>query len=167
VDSPLGQGGDPGDGFVQDRRGLPLAVCTDMARGLDPKLKEERRRRNEPARGEWVDLPPLKKPVLPTLPGEGQWSKRTRLAWEAWRSDPVTSQYQPADVQAAIDLAFVYERWVRGKDSLLSEIRQREDRLGLSPKGKRDLRWRVAEAKEEPKRQPRRATKRAHLTAVK
>lgn len=115
--------------------------------GQGPAPAEKRRRRNIPARGEWVDLPPLTKPILPTLPRRakraGGWSARTRSAWKAWRTDPVTTQYGPAEIQAAIDLAYLYEEMVRGKLSLLPEIRQMQDRLGLNPKGKRDLRWRV------------------------
>jgi len=32
--------------------------------GVAPKLPEQRRRRNTPERGEWVDLEPLEEPVL-------------------------------------------------------------------------------------------------------
>jgi hypothetical protein len=141
--------------------------------GHGPAPAEKRRRRNEPARGDWTDLRELDKPVLPALPkrekGTGRWSPRTRAAWSAWRCDAVTAQYGPADVQAAIDLAFLYEEWVRGERQLAAEIRQRQDRLGLNPKGKRDLRWRAPheEPSEEPTRQPRGRGKRSHLTAVK
>ncbi len=123
-----------------------------------------------------MDLPPLTKPILPALPRRakhtGGWSTRTRSAWKAWRSDPVTTQYGPAEIQAAVDLAFLYEEMVRGKLSLLAEIRQMQDRLGLNPKGKRDLRWRVPESPE-VKAEGRQAKKsssssrRARLTVVK
>jgi hypothetical protein len=142
--------------------------------GHGPPPAEKRRRRNEPARGDWTDLRELEKPVLPILPkrekGTGRWSPRTRAAWSAWRSDAVTAQYGPADIQAALDLAFLYEDWVRGDQALAAEIRQRQDRLGLNPKGKRDLRWQAPREEppdEEPKRAPRRRGKRTHLTAVK
>lgn len=117
--------------------------------GRGPAPAETRRRSNAPARGDWVYLPPLEKPVLPALPkrakATGTWSARTRAAWAAWRTDRVTGEYSPADIQAAIDLAYLYEEWVRGAD-VAAEIRQRQDRLGLNPKGKRDLRWKVASA---------------------
>jgi hypothetical protein len=120
-----------------------------MAPGPAPKAPEERRRRNQPAGGEWIDLPELAQSVLPKLPargkGHGVWAARTRAAWEAWRSDPVTSQYGPADVQLAIDLAWLYESWVREPTAALAgEIRQRQDALGLTPKGRQDRRWRLA-----------------------
>lgn len=145
--------------------------------GRAPKAPEQRRNRSAPLRGEWVDLEPLAKPVLPTLPkrakGTGGWSARTRAAWSRWRADPVTGQYGPAEIQAALDLAYIYEDWVRGRMSLIGEIRQYQDRLGLNPKGKRDLRWRIpqgesaeAEQPATPRRKKRRA-RRARLELVK
>lgn len=118
-------------------------------RGPAPKAPEERRRRNAPAGGEWIDLPAeLTRAVLPTLPkrgkGQGNWSARTRAAWTAWRKDPATSQFGPADVQLTIDLAYLYEQWVREpKVNIAAEIRQRMDALGLTPKGRQDRRWRM------------------------
>jgi len=113
--------------------------------GPVPKDPGARRRQNVPARGEWVDLVPLEAPVLPVLPKRARnakWSERTLMAWDAWRMDPVTGQYGPADVQAALELAHVMEEYVRGREKA-AEVRLRMDGLGLSPKGKRDLRWRV------------------------
>lgn len=102
-----------------------------------------RQRRGAPARGEWIDLEPLSAPGLPPLPGD-DWSPRTLAAWKAWGMDPVTSQYGPSEVQNALDLAHLYEGWVRdGGISMAAEIRQWLDRLGLNAKGKRDLRFRL------------------------
>ena len=128
--------------------------------GIGPAPKARRQRRGTPLRGEWVDLPPLQKAILPELP-DGEWSDRTRNAWAAWTADPVTSQYSAADIQAAIDLAYTYEQWVdKPTPGISSEMRQRQDRLGLNPKGKRDLRWRVGGPSEKvdtpaPKKQRR------------
>lgn len=139
--------------------------------GTAPKSPDERRNKTPPQRGEWIDLPSLEAPVLPALPkrakGTGAWSARTRAAWAAWRSDPVTTQYAIADIQGAIDLAFLYEDWVRGKD-FAAEIRQRQDRLGLNPKGRRDLRWRAPQERpaEKSKSAPRKPSRRGHLVAV-
>lgn len=113
-------------------------------RGRAPKDASQRRNHHEPQRGEWVDLPPLtKKGVLPDLP-KGTWSTRTESAWEAWRADPATGMYGPAEVQLIVDLAYIYELWVMEPTAALAaELRQRQDGLGLSPKGKQDRRWRV------------------------
>lgn len=127
-------------------------------RGPAPKDPAQRRRRNQPTRGEWVDLPALAKPVLPAkLPargrGAGNWSARTRAAWKAWREDPATGMYGPAELAAAIELAWLFEEAVRGKEKQ-SEVRLRMDGLGLTPKGKRDLRWRPPSERAEPDAAP-------------
>lgn len=131
--------------------------------GRGPAPKTNRQRRGEPLRGEWIDLPHLENPVLPELPA-GDWSQRTRDAWDSWRKDSVTSQYSRADIQAAVDLAYVYEQWVNEPTiAIAAEIRQRQDRLGLNPKGKRDLRWRTSEPAEVVEMPP---PKRTRLRAV-
>src|SRR4051812_8557067 len=105
-----------------------------MAPGLAPKPKEQRRRYNQPARGEWVDLEPLEEPILPEyLP---IFTVPARL-WNAWRQDAVTSQYGEADMAAIGELAVEWEeRSFADRDRMM-------DKLGLTPKGKRDLRWRT------------------------
>lgn len=132
--------------------------------GPAPKSPEARRRRNVPERGEWRELPigAPAPPVLPTLPprGDGEtWSELARLKWEAWRTDPATRIYGPAEVMYALDTLRLYEGMT---SSTANEIRLREDGLGLTPKGKRDLRLRVVEdelgaarAERAPARRPR------------
>ena len=116
--------------------------------GRGPAPKANRQRRNEPARGEWVDVAPPASPVLPELP-EGDWHPRTIAAWDAWRIDPASSQYGPAEIQGALDLLYLYDEWAKNPSTKLAgEVRQWQDRLGLNPKGKRDLRWRVSEPAE-------------------
>jgi len=112
--------------------------------GRGPAPKEHgRRRRNAPQRGEWVELAPLEEPVLGELPElEGEvWTPGARMLWDAWRSDPVTAQWSPADVAFAIDTIFLRQRMT---PSTANEIRLRMDALGLTPKGKRDLRWKIS-----------------------
>ncbi len=103
--------------------------------GKAPKPKEQRRNSHAPLRGEWVDLEPLAEPLLPEA--DEAWSENAKRAWEAWRSDAVTSQYGPADRHAIWELARKYDEWAS------NEQRLRMDNLGLTPKGKRDLRWRT------------------------
>src|SRR4051812_49436060 len=95
-------------------------------RGPAPKPREQRRNRSKPQRGEWVDLEPLEKPVLPAA--DRSWSLAVKALWLAWRSDPVTSQYGPADLAAVRELARQYE------DLKPNEQRLRMDGLGLTPK---------------------------------
>ena len=126
--------------------------------GRGPAPKEGRRRRNAPARGEWVELPPLEQAVLDELPEleDDVWRPETVSLWEAWRADPVTALWSPADRAFALDTLILHNEMTA---SGASEIRLRMDSLGLTPKGKRDLRWRIvgeAPAEEKPVVQPRR-----------
>jgi hypothetical protein len=109
-------------------------------RGPAPKDPSQRRRANAPARGEWVDLPPLKEPVLPELPvtGGAQWHPETVEMWTAWRADPVSAQWSEADVAYALQTIRLMDAGAPP-----NELRLRMDSLGLTPKGKRDLRWRL------------------------
>lgn len=112
------------------------------ATGPAPKPPEQRRRYNQPAQSEWIDLPEeLDKPILPayrpsfTIPKE---------FWELWRKDTITTQYHDVDVAAAVDLA---KQW-----ALLppAEQRLRYTALGVTPAGRRSLRWRTQlEAKQQ------------------
>lgn len=115
--------------------------------GFAPKPKEQRRNRTEPARGEWVDLPPLDVPVLPEVDGL---CPRAQALYDAWRADPVTSTFGPSEVAAAVELARLHDEFESGGDPELkfqrvspSELRLRMDGLGLTLKGKRDLRVRL------------------------
>lgn len=113
-------------------------------RGRAPQ--ENRRRRNVPARGEWVDLDPLEQSVLPELP-EGEWRPETVAMWEAWRMDPVSAEWSPADVAFALDTIRLHNVMLNASGA--NEVRLRMDSLGLTPKGKRDLRWRISKAEPE------------------
>jgi hypothetical protein len=129
-----------------------------------PKPKEQRVNRSQKLRGEWVDLEPLNKPVLEIspVPEAADWHERTKRLWRAWRDDPVTSQWSQADIAAAIDVAIEYDHWVKRdkgytQPAILSSIYRRQDRLGLTPGGKRDLRWRTpneVETLKEAERKP-------------
>lgn len=114
--------------------------------GSPPKFPEDRANRVPLARGEWLTLPPLSKKVLPPLP-KGEWSTRTKRAWNAWRSSWVTAAYGPDEITMAIELAYLFEAMVQDTDyKSAGEVRQWLDRLGLTLKGKRDLRLRLEES---------------------
>ena len=68
-----------------------------------------------------------------------EWGENAKRSWRAWRQDPVTSQWSRADIQFAMELCRLYD------DLPPNEWRARWDSLGLTPKGRRDLRWRSPE----------------------
>lgn len=125
-----------------------------MSPGPPPRDPQLRRRRNAPRSGEWIDLPAtVGKPILPALPrrtkAEGPWSARTRATWSAWRKDPATTRYTPADIEYAISTILLAELANRKMTaSLLAELRLRMNGLGLTPPGKQRLRWRIGEPAE-------------------
>lgn len=115
-------------------------------RGPAPKDADQRARANVPGRGEWVDVVAPVKPVLPTLASVERttWQTRTRKMWDAWRKDPATTLFGPAEVAVAIHTAYLLDELVvDGTASLATQVRLHMDGLGLTLKGKRDLRIRV------------------------
>jgi hypothetical protein len=82
---------------------------------------------------------------LPDLEGV-DWRPRTQETWEAWRLDPATQMWSPADRAYALDAIVLHNQATN--PSSVKEVRLRMDGLGLTPKGKRDLRWRVVENQE-------------------
>lgn len=88
-------------------------------------------------------LSDLPKPEPHKETGRRVWCARTKAAWSRWRDDPATRQFGPAEIQGAIDALFLYEEMVCGSTKLAPEVRLRLDGLGLTAKGKRDLRWKV------------------------
>lgn len=77
------------------------------------------------------------------------------MLWDAWRADPATGMYGPAEIAAAVELAWLMDEFATGNVLVEGEERQaarervtpaelrlRMDGLGLSAKGKRELRWR-------------------------
>lgn len=104
-----------------------------------PAPKQQRRRRNTPERGEWVELEPRKGPT-PKCPVKLDAAQRAE--WKRLWHTPMASMWQDEDVPVLARImtlrAFLQTNLDKG---LLSELRQLEDRFGLTPKGRRDLRW--------------------------
>ncbi len=114
--------------------------------GPPPKPPEHRRNRSAKRFGEFVDLPPATTDPAPPMPHPAPnypWSERTRAAWSAWWSDPVAAMWTPADYESLSQLVQLTEYMNHGDVRLAPEVRLRMDGLGLTLKGKRDLRWRV------------------------
>lgn len=104
--------------------------------GPPPKPDHERRRNTPPALG-WTDYPntPRTDPP-PPLPDDGRaWPDATRTAWAALWSLPVARAWDASgftlrcwlEVRRLIDTG-------RGSAALYGELRQIEDRHGVTPK---------------------------------
>lgn len=111
-----------------------------------PKPPDQRRRRNKD-QGQWQLLPSEgrhgRPPDLPTR--RPAWLKATRAWWKTIWASPMATVWLPADVPALVRLATLVELVGRGEAStvLLWEMRQIEDRFGLSPRSRRALQWEV------------------------
>lgn len=113
-----------------------------------PKPEGLRRRRNRPTH-ETVVLPSggrggrVPKPLV-DLEGDA------KTLWRRLWSSPAACQWDVSDVAGVtrlVVLACDPACW--GKATLLAELRQLEDRFGLSPAARRQLRWQVEEDEEE------------------
>lgn len=129
-------------------------------RGPISKDPEKRRRRNkEPAARQ---LPPLpadtpppaaekktprpKKAEIPPLGLGRNVLKSTHDWWKTVWASPMAGEWIASDVPALRRLASLLDLSARGeaKATLLSEIRQLEDRFGLSPMARLRLQWKPA-----------------------
>lgn len=116
----------------------------------DPKPPSRRRRRNAVA-GEGK-LAKRRTDTAPELPKGFAWLEWTREYWATiWDSPMATRWMVPYDVPALVRLAKLQERALVDDDrKVLSEIRQLEDRFGLSPRGRRLLGWELDDEPETP-----------------
>lgn len=110
--------------------------------GPPPKPEGMRRRRNVttgkrtlPAAGSGREAPPL--------PGAGKLLKSTREWWATVWASPMAAAWVDADAPALARLAGLVDRASRGQVGVLDEIRQLEDRFGLSPLARRRLEWEI------------------------
>ena len=138
-----------------------------------PKPSSQRRRRNKDAQPSTLPAAGFSGPI-PKLPSKSPaWLKLTKDWWTTiWRS-PMATRWEDADVPSLVRLARLVDTvnrsdgqksWMGSQQAnLLSEIRQLEDRYGLSPKSRASLRWEIART--EPETEAPKATVR-RLRAV-
>ena len=117
-----------------------------------PKPASQRRRRNKTVAVQ--KLAPAKHRKAPPLPGADAMLKSTLDYWaKIWRS-PMSAVWLEADEPALERLAQLVDSVATGDASaiVLSEIRQLEDRFGLSPLARRRLQWELDQVTQaEPK----------------
>lgn len=115
--------------------------------GAAPKHPSQRRNHIAPARGEWIELPkPSLEPdeirLRALKPFErAHFTPKAKAKWAVWRREPVTIYWSESDIDFALATLELYScsDWTRHA----AEIRLREDRLALTPKGKRDNRFKI------------------------
>lgn len=120
--------------------------------GPAPKPDAERARRNGPTFG-WVDLPAEgRKGKPPALPKWRMWDARTEAWWAELWATPQATQWQPSGSTLHVLACLVDDLVTARAESarVSAEMRQHEDRHGLSPKAMLQLRWRIVAAGEPP-----------------
>jgi len=113
------------------------------------KPDEQRIRRNAPEIP-WTDLPAEgRHGRAPALP---KWAAldATGKAWWAWAWKlPEATQWHEAQLPSVVRRAHLEGLWQSTEDvRLLAEIRQLETILGMTPKARRELRWRIVDGDE-------------------
>ena len=116
-------------------------------RGRYAKPPELRRRRNRlPAGAMLMGAVRLQTaPALPKRrPDRRAWHRTTAEWWRIVWASPMASEYLESDVPGLLMLAVLRDDFARDpKPSLAGEIRQQEQRFGLSPIDRRRLQWEV------------------------
>lgn len=130
-----------------------------------PKTPGARVRRNVNQQT-WKALPagkPFKHP--PDVPASLKWTATTKKWWKLIWDSPMAAVWLESDVPALIRLGELIN--LPKKSALIvGEIRQIEDRFGLSPKSRRALQWEISNADDAEEASPRAGARERHLKAV-
>jgi hypothetical protein len=110
-----------------------------------PKPDGSKVTRHKP-RFDWTDLPASHSIVAPKLPTWRTWDRRTYRWWRDLWSKPQAVMWPPDGSSLHVLAALVDDLIVARADAVKvsAEIRQHEDRHGLTPKAMMQLRWRFA-----------------------
>ena len=129
--------------------------------GPPPKPDGERVRRNA-STFSWVELPSTgRKAKPPALPAWRIWDQRTEKWWADLWKKPQALQWEQTG-STLWTLACLTDDLVTGRaeaSKVSAEMRQHEDRHGLSPKAMMMLRWRIVDVAT-PAAAPAKKTKR-------
>lgn len=140
--------------------------------GFAPKPASQRARRNVPEAGDWVELPAEgREGDPPSLPKGRRWPSATKVAWATLWAKPQATQWDPSG-SSLHGWAWLHAELQGGRrspPSLLSEMRQIEDRHGLSPRAMKTMRWHIPDEQVAPTdspRSPRPRRRRSRLQVV-
>lgn len=113
-----------------------------MAGGSLPKADPVRR--NKRPDDFWTDLPASNPEPAPKPPVGASFDAHAKRVWSEYWSTPMSTQWGEPEARQAVRLCQLEQRWNASGDlRLLPEMRQLENALGLTPKARRDLRWRI------------------------
>jgi hypothetical protein len=115
--------------------------------GRGPAPADDRRRANEPERGEWQPTPGVgwQHGELPPCPARGASAVET---WTTWLTAWFAAHWTPADLP---NLRLAIKLWARADGGKAtgaerSELRHLMDDLGITRSGQQDRRWKPPEA---------------------
>ena len=116
--------------------------------GHGPAPAPTRRRRNKPARGEWVPAPGAgwQYGAIPEPP-DGLMAE-TANVWRSWFGSWWAANWTPEYLSQIVVTIRLYDSVARGTLKDATELRQAMDGIGATFKGQQDRRW--AQPKAEP-----------------
>lgn len=108
------------------------------SRGPTPNPNADQRERKHG----WTTLAnqPPSGPVPDLVGGH---TDRGRDLWASWWATPMATMWGPFDAPSLERLVSLHEAFWLGQTSAAAEIRQLEDRFGLTPAARRRLMWQV------------------------
>jgi hypothetical protein len=120
------------------------------APSLNPKDPSQRRRRNEPERGEIKHATDRgwQHGAVPAAPPK--LLKASVEAWNVWFGAWFAFFWTPEDVPGLRHLVRLYDQVERGEFHRAGELRLEMDGYGITPKGQQDRRWRPPKDAVEP-----------------
>lgn len=142
-------------------------------RGPAPKPEGERRRRNKPAVDSTTIIEGDAEREIPSWPKEyGPQFANNPDSVEVWHrlwAEPISAHWRSFDRDGLARLCLLYANVTAGlleDDKSLGRMRELEDRYGLSPKARQQLRWLVAEEDPAPVAQKTKPSRYASLSVV-
>jgi hypothetical protein len=123
-----------------------------MAGQAYPKPDSQRARKNPPT-FEWQRLPASGNPKpVPPMPF-GTWDPLSIIWWERHWGHPCAMMWReddPCHERLLMFADILHRERVMHSSAVLNEIRQMEDRLGLNPKARLQLRWLIVDDEGQP-----------------
>jgi hypothetical protein len=109
--------------------------------GRGPAPKPQRRRANDPVRGEWQPSPGVgwQHGAVPKPP-DGL-LMASKVAWETWMRAWFAAHWTPDDLPGLRKVVQLYDATERGELHRSAELRMSMDNYGITPKGQQDRRW--------------------------